>query len=73
MSSLADGPRERYLAASTYLSSRSFPSALLKLPEEGTTSSSAVNTSPDEESHPVLLPGVDMLNRDSPASKTVHR
>jgi hypothetical protein len=22
-----------------------------------------VNTSPDEESHPVLLPGVDMLNR----------
>ncbi|KAF8602390.1 SET domain-containing protein [Ceratobasidium sp. AG-I] len=44
---------DHYLAASTYLSSRAFPSTLL--------SESPTNTSP-ESSHAVLLPGIDSLN-----------
>ncbi|GBE87482.1 SET domain-containing protein [Sparassis crispa] len=44
---------ERYLTASTYLSSRAFPSALLS------TNPSLVST---PSSHPVLLPGIDSLN-----------
>ncbi|KAL7424282.1 hypothetical protein Q5752_001872 [Cryptotrichosporon argae] len=42
---------ERYLAAATYLSSRSFPSRLLSLDPD-----------PAADSHPVLLPGLDLLN-----------
>lgn len=45
--------RERYLLASTYLSSRAFPSTLLS------AKPSLVST---ESSHPVLLPVLDSLN-----------
>ncbi|KZV75122.1 SET domain-containing protein [Peniophora sp. CONT] len=53
--------RERYLTASTYLSSRAFPSTLLSYVP------SLLQT---PESHPVLLPGVDSLNhaRANPVS-----
>jgi hypothetical protein len=45
--------RERYLAASTYLSSRAFPSAVLEsTPWSGDTPSP----------YPLLLPGVDVFN-----------
>lgn len=45
--------RDRYLAASTYLSSRAFPSTLLSpVPSLATTPSS----------YPVLIPGVDLFN-----------
>ncbi|VDC06653.1 unnamed protein product [Peniophora sp. CBMAI 1063] len=52
---------DRYLTASTYLSSRAFPSTLLSY------APSLVQT---QESHPVLLPGVDSLNhaRANPVS-----
>lgn len=45
--------RERYLTASTYLSSRAFPSTVL---------SETPSLQPTPSSHPVLLPGVDSLN-----------
>lgn len=45
--------RERYLTASTYISSRAFPSTLL---------SSNPSLIASESSYPVLLPGVDSLN-----------
>lgn len=60
--------RDRYLAVATYLTSRAFPSALLRLPNgETKTSSSETETEvgAEAESHPVLLPGLDMLNRAS--------
>jgi hypothetical protein len=45
--------RERYLTASTYLSSRAFPSTILSQnPSLQTT----------ESSHPILLPGIDSIN-----------
>lgn len=52
--SVADS-RERYLAVATYLSSRAFPSRLLRLPDE---------KEEDDGTLRVLLPGVDMLNRE---------
>jgi hypothetical protein len=57
-------PRERYLTASTYLSSRAFPSTLL-------SASPSLVQSPD--SYPVLIPGVDSLNhaRAQPVSWVV--
>lgn len=54
--------RDRYLATATYLSSRAFPSKLLRLSDIGSLTTSAVQTSSEEESHPVLLPGVDLFN-----------
>lgn len=54
--------RDRYLASATYLSSRAFPSKLLQLPDTGSSTTSAIQTSDEEESHPVLLPGVDLFN-----------
>lgn len=45
--------REKYLTASTYLSSRAFPSTLL-------ASTPSLIATPS--SHPVLLPGIDSLN-----------
>lgn len=47
--------RERYLLASTYLSSRAFPSRLLHLP-------TPEDPTPSTDSHPILLPGIDLLN-----------
>lgn len=58
-----------YIDASTYISSRAFPSKLLTLPKEGSSGTKVKETSPadvkDEESHPLLLPGLDLLNRAS--------
>lgn len=53
--------RERYLTASTYLSSRAFPSTLL---------SRTPSLQPTPSSHPILLPGIDSLNhrRGQPVS-----
>ncbi|GMK54051.1 hypothetical protein CspeluHIS016_0106370 [Cutaneotrichosporon spelunceum] len=48
---------ERYAALNAAVSSRAFPSALLRLPDGSSTS--AVKA---EESYPVLLPGLDLLN-----------
>ena len=62
--------REQYLAATTYISSRAFPSRLLSLPP--TNDQQAAATGPDETdgkeegadgSYPVLLPGLDLFNR----------
>ncbi|KAK4685632.1 hypothetical protein P7C73_g4519, partial [Tremellales sp. Uapishka_1] len=54
---------DRFRTAMTYLSSRAFPSKLIRLPEDGkATSSTAVQVSEEEESHPVLIPGLDLLN-----------
>jgi hypothetical protein len=54
--------RDRYLTAATYLSSRAFPSKLLQLSR--IVSSSGMDTFDEgEESHPVLLPGIDLFNR----------
>lgn len=53
----ADG-RERYAALNAHVSSRAFPSALLRLPDGAATSAATI-----EESYPVLLPGLDLLNR----------
>lgn len=50
--------RDRYLLASTYLSSRAFPSRLLVLPSSNSSAPSPASTA----SHPVLLPGIDILN-----------
>lgn len=58
-----------YVDASTYISSRAFPSKLLTLPEDGSSGTEVKETRPadvkDEDSHPVLLPGLDLLNRGS--------
>ncbi|BEJ12274.1 hypothetical protein CspHIS471_0207340 [Cutaneotrichosporon sp. HIS471] len=48
---------ERYAALNAAVSSRAFPSALLRLPDGSATSGEKV-----EESYPVLLPGLDLLN-----------
>ncbi|KAI9638021.1 uncharacterized protein MKK02DRAFT_36002 [Dioszegia hungarica] len=53
---------DRYLLTATYLSSRAFPSKLLRLPDTGSSTTSAIQTSDEEDSHPVLLPGVDLFN-----------
>jgi hypothetical protein len=50
---LADSMEQRYLLASSYLSSRAFPSTLL-------SPTPSVNS--PETSYPVLLPGIDILN-----------
>lgn len=55
--------RERYLTAASYISSRAFPSKLLSMKDKETN---AVQTSEEEESHPVLIPGMDIFNRTSP-------
>jgi hypothetical protein len=70
--------RERYLAAATYLSSRAFPSRLLRLPDEGQGRVDAqaqdvkeirgVKTITEEDSYPVLLPALDLFNRMSTSS-----
>ncbi|KAL7410742.1 hypothetical protein BDY24DRAFT_399189 [Mrakia frigida] len=57
----------RYLLASTYLSSRAFPSRLLILPPPTasipTTSETGAAPAPAPgPSHPILLPGIDILN-----------
>ena len=58
--------RERYLTAASYISSRAFPSKLLSMSEAGkNTETNAVQTSAEEESHPVLIPGMDIFNRTS--------
>jgi len=61
--------RDRFLLASTYLSSRAFPSRLLILPPPTSTSSDPTTTlastpadSTPGPSHPILLPGIDILN-----------
>lgn len=51
---------ERYLAVQTFLSSRAFPSSLLSL--EGETRTVEKETASSTPSHPVLLPGLDLLN-----------
>jgi hypothetical protein len=56
--------RERYLTAASYISSRAFPSKLLSMADGGKeTQTNAVQTSSEEESHPVLIPGMDIFNR----------
>ncbi|BEJ04917.1 hypothetical protein CcaverHIS641_0207340 [Cutaneotrichosporon cavernicola] len=50
---------ERYATLNAAVSSRAFPSALLRLPDGSATSGEKV-----EESYPVLLPGLDLLNRE---------
>jgi len=58
--------REQYLTAASYISSRAFPSKLLSMSEAGRdTETNAVQTSEEEESHPVLIPGMDIFNRES--------
>ncbi|KAK8865828.1 hypothetical protein IAR55_000976 [Kwoniella newhampshirensis] len=51
---------DRYLAIATYMSSRSFPSKLLELPENGGSATRSAGVK--EASQPVLLPGVDIFN-----------
>ncbi|WRT63968.1 uncharacterized protein IL334_000895 [Kwoniella shivajii] len=51
---------DRYLVISTYMSSRSFPSKLLRIPEQGGSTSQIAKK--DDESQPVLLPGLDLFN-----------
>ncbi|KGB77599.1 cytoplasmic protein [Cryptococcus deuterogattii 99/473] len=51
---------ERYLATSTYMSSRAFPSKLLDLPPDGEMVPQSTRIDP--VSKPVLLPGVDIFN-----------
>ncbi|WVN85843.1 uncharacterized protein L203_100995 [Cryptococcus depauperatus CBS 7841] len=51
---------ERYLATSTYMSSRAFPSRLLRLSMEEQSTHQLHKE--NEVSHPVLLPGVDIFN-----------
>ncbi|WVR05731.1 hypothetical protein IAU60_002756 [Kwoniella sp. DSM 27419] len=53
---------ERYLATATYMSSRAFPSKLLKLPGDGSAAEHAADKEDEEVSQPVLLPGVDIFN-----------
>ncbi|WVW82084.1 hypothetical protein I302_104089 [Kwoniella bestiolae CBS 10118] len=54
---------ERYLATSTYMSSRSFPSKLLRIPDQANSAThEAKKDDGDEESQPVLLPGLDLFN-----------
>ncbi|ORY30006.1 hypothetical protein BCR39DRAFT_530565 [Naematelia encephala] len=53
---------DQYLSCATYISSRAFPSKLLRIPDSGSVETRAVDTSEEEESHPVLLPGVDLFN-----------
>jgi hypothetical protein len=65
--------RERYIAVGTYLSSRAFPSKLLNLPLSGEgkvnpqedIGERGIMTNTEEESHPVLLPALDLFNRES--------
>ncbi|WWC86058.1 uncharacterized protein L201_000929 [Kwoniella dendrophila CBS 6074] len=52
---------ERYLATATYMSSRAFPSKLLNIPEEGGSATHEAKKD-DQESQPVLLPGLDLFN-----------
>lgn len=55
--------RKRYLLASTYITSRSFPSSLLHSPECITTAvggGDASAVTPD--SYPIMIPGIDLLN-----------
>lgn len=55
--------RDRYLLASTYISSRAFPSRLLSLGGPSASSqTSPTSTEGSEDSHPILLPGIDLLN-----------
>lgn len=56
-------PRERYLATATYMSSRAFPSKLLDLPSDGEMTPQSTRI--DGVSKPVLLPGVDIFNRET--------
>ena len=49
--------RERFLTASTYLSSRAFPSTLLS-----PSSSASALDQQHPDSYPVLIPGIDVLN-----------
>ena len=49
--------RERFLTASTYLSSRAFPSTLLS-----SSSSASALDQQQPGSYPVLIPGIDVLN-----------
>lgn len=51
--------RDRWLAALTFLSSRAFPSRLLDLNSVASDVDASSSTTP---SHPVLLPGIDILN-----------
>ncbi|WWD17987.1 hypothetical protein CI109_102433 [Kwoniella shandongensis] len=51
---------DRYLAIATYMSSRSFPSKLLELPDNGGSATHSAGVR--EVSQPVLLPGVDIFN-----------
>ncbi|WVQ97119.1 hypothetical protein IAU59_004229 [Kwoniella sp. CBS 9459] len=56
---------DRYLTIATYMSSRSFPSKLLKIPrgEKSETHPAGEGGAKDDEvSQPVLLPGVDIFN-----------
>ena len=55
--------REMYLTAATHLSSRAFPSKLLSSPVP--LPGGGILTEGDE-SHPILLPGIDLFNRMSP-------
>lgn len=54
---------ERYLATATYMSSRAFPSKLLDLPSD--SEMTPQSTRIDGVSKPVLLPGVDIFNRET--------
>lgn len=60
--------RDRFLTAATYIASRAFPSKLLSVTQGEASETTAVQTSEEEESHPVLIPGMDMFNRGSLAA-----
>ncbi|WVF70755.1 hypothetical protein IAT40_005549 [Kwoniella sp. CBS 6097] len=57
---------DRYLAIATYMSSRSFPSKLLRIPKGEKTETHPTGAADgkveEEVSQPVLLPGVDIFN-----------
>ncbi|WWC99479.1 hypothetical protein V866_006382 [Kwoniella sp. B9012] len=56
---------DRYLATSTYMSSRSFPSILLHIPDQADSQTHEAKKEvgdEDEGSQPVLLPGLDLFN-----------
>ena len=54
--------RERFLTASTYLSSRAFPSTLLSAASSSTPSLDQHPHPHQHDSYPVLIPGIDALN-----------
>lgn len=57
--------RDHYLAATSYISSRAFPSRLLSLQTAANNGAGETKAVSDDESYPVLIPGLDLFNRES--------